>query len=93
MNIVILKKCVEELSKDNPDLSYIRGMLETIIALNETQIIGYKTIHESKNIMIEDGTLKVKKPIIVPAQSSEASMLDAQAASKLANVMQAAKLE
>lgn len=34
MNIPILQKCVDELAKSEPDLSYVRGMLETIIAMN-----------------------------------------------------------
>lgn len=34
MNTNILRKCIEELNKDKPDLSYIKGMLETIMELS-----------------------------------------------------------
>lgn len=30
----IIGKVVEELKKDTPDISYIRGMLETVLAMN-----------------------------------------------------------
>lgn len=33
MNSNILLKCIEELKKDAPDLSYLRGMLETLSEL------------------------------------------------------------
>lgn len=31
MNTQILNKCIEELKKDKPDLSYLRGILETLV--------------------------------------------------------------
>lgn len=31
MNTQILNKCIEELKKETPDLSYIRGILETLV--------------------------------------------------------------
>jgi hypothetical protein len=40
MNTTILKKCIEELGKDTPDISYIRGALETLVELsNPTSIV------------------------------------------------------
>lgn len=36
MNTNILKKCLEELSKDEPKLDYVRGMLETLIEMSES---------------------------------------------------------
>lgn len=44
MNIKILMKCKEALSKEDPDLSYVRGMLETLIDIetpldNETATV------------------------------------------------------
>lgn len=33
MNTSILQKCLEELNKENPKIEYIKGMLETFIAL------------------------------------------------------------
>lgn len=34
MNTQLLQKCVDELKKDKPDLSYLRGVLETLISLS-----------------------------------------------------------
>ena len=31
MNTQILQKCISELQKETPDLSYIRGILETLV--------------------------------------------------------------
>lgn len=33
MNTTILTKCIEELKKDAPNISYIQGMLETLLEL------------------------------------------------------------
>lgn len=35
MNTNILKKVLEELGKEKPDISYVRGMIETLVALEE----------------------------------------------------------
>lgn len=32
--IPILRKCLEELSKDGPNIDYVRGMIETLIEMN-----------------------------------------------------------
>lgn len=37
MNTKILQKCVEELNKEQPNLSYIKGMLETLIEMTTVQ--------------------------------------------------------
>lgn len=34
MNTTILRKCIDELAKDTPDISYVKGMLETLAELN-----------------------------------------------------------
>lgn len=34
MNTNILQKCVEELKKETPNISYVLGMLETVIDMN-----------------------------------------------------------
>lgn len=33
MNSTLIKKCLDELAKDKPDLSYLRGILETLFEL------------------------------------------------------------
>ncbi len=40
MNTKILSKCVEELNKPEPNLSYIKGMLETVIEMSDNQPIS-----------------------------------------------------
>lgn len=36
--ISVIKKCLDALAKDGPDLSYIRGMLETFVEMNVTEV-------------------------------------------------------
>lgn len=36
-NTAILKKCLEELSKPEPKIDYIRGMLETLVEVQEPE--------------------------------------------------------
>jgi len=38
MNTNILQKCVDELKKETPNLSYVQGMLETVIEMTATQM-------------------------------------------------------
>ena len=39
-NTAILKKCLEELSKDSPRLDYLRGMLETLVEMQNNFYIS-----------------------------------------------------
>ncbi len=45
MNPAILNKCIAELGKDEPDLSYIRGMLETLVELSGNVAAPISTTH------------------------------------------------
>jgi hypothetical protein len=60
MNTNILQKCVDELKKDTPNLSYVQGMLETVIEMTAANIpyspvqVPYQnqyTIPTSSNVM------------------------------------------
>lgn len=44
MNISTLQKCVEELKKDAPNISYVLGMLETVIEMNGASIPSYPSM-------------------------------------------------
>lgn len=44
INTNILKKCLLELEKENPDLSYIKGMLETLVDMNDSS--GAKAVRD-----------------------------------------------
>lgn len=39
MNTKILQKCIDELSKDTPNIDKVIGMLETIIEMSSTQMV------------------------------------------------------
>lgn len=36
-NTIILKKVLEELEKSEPNISYVRGMVETLVSLNDKE--------------------------------------------------------
>lgn len=40
MNTRVLQKCLDELKKEKPDMSYIRGMLETLVEMGEEHIVN-----------------------------------------------------
>lgn len=35
MNTSVIQKCITELQKESPDLSYLRGMLETLLEMQD----------------------------------------------------------
>lgn len=71
MNTNILRKCIEALKADAPDLSYLRGMLETLLEMQEPII---PTI--TKGPM----QIAIEKKFDVPSQTiDEASALNALA--------------
>ena len=39
MNTQVLIKCLDELTKDKPNIEYVKGMLETLITLSGTPVI------------------------------------------------------
>lgn len=41
MNITTLQKCVEELKKETPNISYVLGMLETVIEMDRVAVPSY----------------------------------------------------
>lgn len=41
MNITTLAKCVEELKKETPNISYVLGMLETVIEMDRVVVPSY----------------------------------------------------
>lgn len=40
MNNSILKKCLDELTTPTPRIDYVCGMLETLIAMNEANVVS-----------------------------------------------------
>ncbi len=47
MNPQILRKCVEELKKETPNISYVLGMLETVIEMMPNVTIGPSVSYEN----------------------------------------------
>lgn len=39
MNTQALKKCLVELEKESPNLAYIKGILETVVDMNESVVV------------------------------------------------------
>lgn len=77
MNTKILTKVLEELNKDKPDISYVKGMIETLVSLEEVTTVGSTIIHANtipSNRAIADVSL------------DEAAILDAQAKASLETI-------
>jgi hypothetical protein len=43
-NTTILQRCVDELKKETPNLSYVQGMLETVIEMSAMQTPVYPPV-------------------------------------------------
>lgn len=81
MNNIIpaLKRCLTELTKEKPSLEYIRGMLETLIELNQPQ----GTLIAAVQAKPTGATAST------PASDDPAAILDALARAKLDHVKKA----
>lgn len=82
MNNAILQKCLAELEKGEPRLDYVRGMLETLIALDEGRVSWRLPIEEVKKWAGSTGTNEIemredvlvgenKKPLFPPVELIE----------------------
>lgn len=73
MNTSILQKCLAELQKETPDLSYIRGMLETLIDMqpNTASVNPWPTVDNGTiNTSIEN-VYKGSYPSLVNSVASQ----------------------
>ncbi len=84
MNNNILKKALEELSKDSPKLDYVRGMLETLIEITEAKPGAIVTTANSMSGFAAGNTSPNYHS--VPNTATEESMLDAMAISNLEKI-------
>lgn len=82
MITTILQKCLDELSGDKPDLSYIRGMIEVLLA-SQPQSTHPKTQDEINFDVLNAGT---KLNYANSKAMDEASILDAKARAALETV-------
>lgn len=85
MQTNILKKCIEELCKENPKLDYIRGMLETLVEIAEVPKDASLIADEKGGLRITTAAQEVKN-----ISKDEGSMLDAMAGAAMKNI---AKIE
>lgn len=46
MNINVLKKCVDELNSEQPNISYIKGMLETLIEMQPVAALPNRIVYK-----------------------------------------------
>lgn len=74
----ILKKATEELAKEKPDIAYVRGMLETLLAMNTPTYLSVEEVQTSDRVMAE--VLKASEPM------DEASILDSMAKNALPTI-------
>lgn len=75
----ILQKCLDNLNAATPDLSYIRGMIEVLLAMQETPLMNSSTVEH----------LPVKEKVVgsIPTSpADEASVLDAKARAALETI-------
>lgn len=75
MIYTILEKCLIELNKEEIDASYIRGMIETLLAMQE----------KPSGILISGGT-PTSSYVATPIVTDDASILDARAKASIAIV-------
>lgn len=64
-NNTILQKCVDELKTEKPDLSYVRGMIETLIAVAEKApvYVPNPPTFSANTVQVPAFDLTVDKPI------------------------------
>lgn len=95
MNTKILQKCLDELGNMEPNISYVRGMLETLIEMQDFNPILDKYKHGSGVVTPmfpgDKGfdAIKVVTDIVEKSQD-ESSLLDATAKAQLAKTMELA---
>ncbi len=73
-----IKKVLDELAKENPDLSYIRGMLEVLVDEEETAPIKFGSITAVENIN------RAKPPQMI--ELDEGELMDRSTAAALAKL-------
>lgn len=82
MNNSILRKVIDELSKEQPNLDYIRGMLETLAEMQEPEPVGSR---------LTAGRVALNHEMVGPTPSSpadldEGELLDAKARAMMPGV-------
>lgn len=89
MNTKILQKILDELSKETPDISYVKGILQTLLDLADE---GSKTVTNKVAIgMNNPVALDKDSNQEKPKNSDEGSMMDTIAKAKVAQIKRLAE--
>ena len=64
MQTNLLRKCVDELSKEKPDISYLKGVLETLIEVSGTPVATVKNIGNTYGYPVNESLIKTDEEII-----------------------------
>lgn len=84
MKTSILQKALDELSKEEPRIDYVRGMLETLIAMDEKPLVFTGKEVKVQNTAIP-GEVKPKE------EQDQGEILTAQAKARLSTVRELAE--
>ncbi len=79
MNTEILTKCVAELRSDKPNIQYVLGMLETLVAMSAPTISSMTPNIAARVVSMTPGA-------VIPVSNDEAAILDAKARANIAKV-------
>ena len=82
----ILQKALNNLNAEKPDLSYVRGMLEVLLAIQEKEV-------QPVIITKQDGTYKSFTPPVKEQPKDEGQILDSMAKASMETVKKMATLE
>ena len=80
----ILEKCLNELNKDEVDFSYIKGMLEVLLAMQPPMGVPFGKTADSKPANVGSNPT-------TPAPLDEAAILDATARASLETIKRLAE--
>lgn len=72
MHASILSKCIEELKAETPDISYIRGALETLLAVSASDPTRLPIVHQTYDI---SRTVPESEPVVDPQEAAAAAYL------------------
>lgn len=81
----VIAKAVAELSKDSPNIAYVRGMLETVLAMS-VSIPHLPSQLPSNQWTLPVTSVAAPTPMVGTSSTSEADILDAQARAAIAKV-------
>lgn len=82
MNSNIIKKCIDKLKEDKPDIQYVLGMLETLYEMQPAMPTAGAMVGGSSVVKKEPDLRK-----IFPTEArTEGNVLDAEAAARLKNI-------